>query len=118
MAKTKSVNPNAFLDNAERIMREYAGKNPQLSVWRGSFPKEMLGQIVFHETILVGFSDDVNSSEPPTIPVMKVQINSGSAEIHFETGSDDDTSCSIPFFGHSPIKEVEILSRRLPNIHI
>ncbi|GEM_PF-2945663 len=119
MTRKKNADTSTFLNDAEKIMREYAGKNPQLSVWRGKFPIKILGETRLHETIIVGLSDDKNPSTPPAIPVMKVRLDSGYAEISLETGSSDDVSSFIPFGGgHNPIKDVVSLSQRLPSIRI
>ncbi len=110
--KTKSSSLS-FLDDAERIIRKHASKNPQLVVWRGEYGRQMLDSVETHETIIAGLSDEPDSAQPPCIAILKVWFD-GMVKIEFETGSDDDCYQLVPFGGSwNPLHEVEKLAKKL-----
>src|SRR3989338_1321192 len=82
-----------FLDDAEKIIREQVVKNPELLVYRGPFPHEILQSTYEFETIVVGMSDDKDSAKPPSLVVMQVWLDSGEgARVVFNTGAAGDVS--------------------------
>jgi len=106
-----------FMDEAERIVQQYANQNKSLTVWRGQYENQSgSSKLSARDTIIVGLSDNKNLNQTPDISIMVIYLNF-SAQINFHTGSENDTSQSCPFGGgHSPIKEVTELAKKLPNI--
>lgn len=105
-----------FLNEAEKIIREYAGKNPRLVVWRGEYVRELFKSKYIYDTIIVGLSDRQNSALPPDVIILKVWLEIA-AEIYFSIGSDDVTHESVPFGGWwVPLDQVRRYAKKLPNI--
>ena len=116
MSKRKKTSKETFLDDAEKIMRQYADQDKNLIVWRGKYPHKGIDNTYERDTVIVGISDDKKSDKAPTIHLLMVHLDL-LAKIKFDDGLGKHISESCPFGGGwIPIKEVEKFAKRLPEI--
>ena len=89
----RKPNESTFLNDAERVIREYASKNTELVVWRGKYGRKLFDSVYTHETIIAGLSDEPDSVKPPGIAILKVWFDI-LAEIEFMDGGNISSSLS------------------------
>lgn len=99
--KPFSNEPHLFMDQAEEAARAIVGEHPHFRVWRG----EMLhkGSAIAVDTVLVGLSDDANTTEVPDYILLTAYLRrpSYSATIEAVETCERGISCTslVPFGG-------------------
>ena len=107
----------AYMGKAEKVLREYAGRHPLLAVWRCEAPEPRnLGTKV--DTILVGMPDERDPTTPTELIIVRTYLYplGDAAQIVFDNGADS-LSTFVPFGGgHSPIKKLTAIAKKLPDL--
>ena len=99
-------NGATFLDEAEKIIRTLARRNPKLVVWRGDHAHTFLGSVSTHETIIAGLPNDIDPGNPPKSAMLKAWQD-GLANIELSAGTEKDCLYLVPFEeGCQPLKKV------------
>jgi hypothetical protein len=62
----------AFMADAERLLKESVCGRPNAAVWRGDYPRRIGDREYLYNTIVVGLADTPSSETPPPIVFLRV----------------------------------------------
>lgn len=104
------------MQSAERILRKYAGQNPNLAVWHCKMPTPRHPDFEV-DMLLVGMPDDTKPEQPSDLLVFQTYFTGSESltmELFDEVGGR--SSSLMTYLSNKPLKELEEYAKVLPTL--